>query len=787
MIATIVFLCTILSAENFEADYKKALSLSLEFYDAQGAGERNESWRRATWRKTSTLNDGSDVEVDLSGGWFDAGDHVKFGLPMSYSASMLNWGYLEYGDGYRLANEEEYFKQNLKFVLDYFLKAYNDNGSDDISDDVFYYQVGDGGADHGFWGPPELMTMARPTFKCDKDSKCTEVTAGTSASLASGYLVFKDSHSTYANTLLAQAKKLYNFAETYQGNNGYTAANGFYRSFSGYWDELAWGAIWLYKATNDESYLQKAKTYVQKSGDAIYWGQNWDNVSNGVYLILAKLGDSGAETKIETHLNYWLSGVTSTPAGLAHLSEWGSLRYASTTAFIAFIYSDFINDMDKKLKYREFGIKQMNYILGNNPTKFSYLIGYGLEFPLNPHHRASHNSTTNNIGLPTQNIYTLNGALVGGPKIASDFDYVDDRDDYYRNEVATDYNAGFTGAIAKMVLLNPTSDEVIEENTTTPTPETEENQTKPTPSDEIGIMSIFRQKIKEWNDGYCEEVAIQNSTSQPQSWEIDLEVSENIYSFKDVNITRIDNNWIAKGLFYNEIVQPNGKIVFSFCAGTEPTEEETDNEQPDSLNTIEEPTVETSENLEIIRVKTSDWDKGFCETVKIYNKGSSSINWNIQIEIQGSIYDLWNANYTQNFMNLTAWGVSWNKTIEANQNSEFGFCANKTIETLIQKEEIEEKVEQTTTDSIDENQGDLEVLRIKQNDWGSGYCEDVIIKNSSSMDKVWEIKLDFEGTIYNSWNTTYKIENNQMTATGVGYNSIVKANNQVSFGFCANR
>jgi len=35
------------------------------------------------------LDDGKDAGIDLTGGWYDAGDHVKFNLPMSYSAAML--------------------------------------------------------------------------------------------------------------------------------------------------------------------------------------------------------------------------------------------------------------------------------------------------------------------------------------------------------------------------------------------------------------------------------------------------------------------------------------------------------------------------------------------------------------------------------------------------------------------------------------------------------------------------------------------------------------------------
>lgn len=40
--------------------------------------------------------------------------------------------------------------------------------------------------------------------------------------------------------------------------------------------------------------------------------------------------------------------------------------------------------------------------------------------------------------------------MVAGPKSPNDFDWQDDRSDYIGNEVALDYNAGFTGALAHM-------------------------------------------------------------------------------------------------------------------------------------------------------------------------------------------------------------------------------------------------------------------------------------------------------------------------------------------------
>jgi hypothetical protein len=441
------------SGEFGVQNYQKVLPMALQFYEAQrGPGP----FPRVTWRKPAVQDDGKDVGRDLSKGWFDAGDHVKFNLPMSYSATMLAWSMLEFPEGYQFANSLEYGKEQVKYALDYFLNCYNGGQNPDSpADDVVYYQVGDPHKDHAFWGPPELMTMERPTYSCDANNRCTEVSAGMAAALASGSLLFRATDPQYAQKLLDTAKKIYKFAETYQGNNGYTGANGFYSSYSGYNDELAWGAVWLYKATGDPTYLKKAENYIKNAQSSIYWAQNWDNVSIGTYLLLYQITrNPDYKAKLDQHMDYWLHKIPTTEGGLAFLSQWGSLRYASTTAYIALVYAKSLPLTDpNRQSYVDFAKREIDYILGDNPRHSSYVVGYGQNYPINPHHRASHDSHTNNIDDPVNNHYLLVGALVGGPKSANDFDYKDDRHDYVANEVATDYNAGFTGALAGLIQL----------------------------------------------------------------------------------------------------------------------------------------------------------------------------------------------------------------------------------------------------------------------------------------------------------------------------------------------
>ncbi|GAA3415805.1 hypothetical protein GCM10018952_41670 [Streptosporangium vulgare] len=116
---------------------------------------------------------------------------------------------------------------------------------------------------------------------------------------------------------------------------------------------------------------------------------------------------------------------------------------------MALVHSDSITDATRKARYHDFAVRQINYALGDNPRNSSYMIGFGANPPRNPHHRTAHGSWTDQMTNPVETRHTLYGALVGGPPDPDD-KYTDKRDDYVMNEVATDYNAGFTSALARL-------------------------------------------------------------------------------------------------------------------------------------------------------------------------------------------------------------------------------------------------------------------------------------------------------------------------------------------------
>lgn len=441
----------------FDADdYSDALGLSMNFYYAQYSGDLPDD-HPISWRGDSALSDGADVGRDLTGGWYDAGDHVKFGLPMAYTATTLAWGAANYKAGYEAAGAHDDVVAHLNWVNDYLLRCYDDGGTVDLSDDVFYAQVGDAHLDHAFWGAPEEMTMERPAFAVTADNPGTEVTAEAAAAMAASSMVLREAgQAEQADELIAQAKKLFEFSEAYQGvySDAVPEADDFYHSWTGYQDELAWSASWLYEATGDRDYLAKAETAYDPNG--IHWAFTWDDKSMGTAVRLAHLtGDKRYFEDLERHMNHWEYVVERTPGtetneGLGWLHSWGSNRYAANTAFVALNYASLLDaggDTGRAEELRAFAADQIDYMLGDNPDDFSFVVGFGDNYALRPHHRGATGSVE--IGSSDPNEHILRGALVGGPDKTGA--YQDVRDDYIANEVAVDYNAGLSGALAALI------------------------------------------------------------------------------------------------------------------------------------------------------------------------------------------------------------------------------------------------------------------------------------------------------------------------------------------------
>jgi|GEM_PF-1741584 len=427
--------------------YGEALQKNFLFFEANRSGALPAD-NRLEWRSDSTTADGSDVGRDLSGGYFDAGDHIKFIQPMAFSSTMLAWSGADYKEAYARSGQLDELLEAVKWGTDWFLKAHETDGAGKT--ERLWVQVGDK-TDHYHWVSPEEIAnkTARPSFSIDRSRPGSDAAAGTASALASAAVLFRGTDDAYADELVKNAEALYEFAETYRGkySDSVPQASPFYTSWSGYGDELALGGAWLYRATGDSKYLSKAENYFKSEiGNLGDWTYAADDHSYGAATLLAKeSNDPYFKNQTKGWLDTWANGggnVNYTSGGFAHRARWASVPLNQSAAFSAEWYNDHV---EANSSYSNFANKQVDYVLGDNPAGFSYVVGFGDNYAKRTHHRGSAGSAPLD-GSSRENDNLLYGAVVGGPGEVDDFSHNDRRDDWITNEVGTGYNAPFAAA-----------------------------------------------------------------------------------------------------------------------------------------------------------------------------------------------------------------------------------------------------------------------------------------------------------------------------------------------------
>ena len=138
----LVFLASlILGITSKSQDYGRHIELSLLFYECQRSGPLPKN-NRIFWRHDSMVDAGADVGLDLTGGYYDAGDNVKFNFPQAAALTLIAWSGIEFADGYKKAGQWDQLLEMVKWGTDYFVKCHS-------AKNELYVQVGDGMIDHG--------------------------------------------------------------------------------------------------------------------------------------------------------------------------------------------------------------------------------------------------------------------------------------------------------------------------------------------------------------------------------------------------------------------------------------------------------------------------------------------------------------------------------------------------------------------------------------------------------------------------------------------------------------
>lgn len=552
--------------------YGDALKLSLYFYDANQCGAEVDdnclTWRgnchtydaeaslsnaqglsSASMAAIKEQNGGSDT-VDVSGGYHDAGDHLKFSNTMGYSCTNLAWSYFENPKAYIETKSEDHLMCILKEMCDYFMKVtYLDDNNEVIA---FCYMVG-GDEDHSSWTAPETQTMNRPTYWADASHPSVDASGHMAAALAASSLAFADKNAEYASECLKYANALQQFTAKYPSAS-YDGIGSYY-SCGNTEDKVAWSELWCTIANNGGT-LPSSYTPAYTVSNGIYngsiydyWVYSWDKVWGGYSALLYsmdpdKYSSHGQELVFD--MNQLVNDLSQAyyPVG----GGWGASRYNCAWQMYALTYAKY-SGQDT---YNSYAQKQMDYILGSNPASRSYLLGYGDTYPVHIHHRAAN---------PNQDtaIYTLYGALVGGPTDANG-SYDDNTNSYSCTEPALDYNGCFALAIAGLYSVYggtttavdeiiATADEIkgdfvfdygasdvppivsdttTAEQTTTTTEETTTENIIIEPADyldgpsdiklgdtiDVVLKTVFQSTVAEWNSSDPSVIEIVSSDSQ---------------------------------------------------------------------------------------------------------------------------------------------------------------------------------------------------------------------------------------------------------------------------------
>ncbi|WP_341939173.1 glycoside hydrolase family 9 protein [Marinimicrobium sp. C2-29] len=400
----------------------------------------------------SSAEDGSrsaDDEISAPRGWYDAGDFGKYVVNSGISTYTLLAAYEHFPDYYaaRDVNIPESGDQwpdildealwNLAWMLD--------------------MQDEDGGVYHKL----TTLNFAGAVMPHEADAQRYVIGKGTSATLnfaavmAQGSRIWKGlGEDELAAQMLSAAESAWSWAEA-NPNEAFTnpddVSTGEYGG-NNIPSNFAWAAAELYITTNDDSYYE---AFEQRGIDI--WVPGWTDSRGLAWMSLAFHRDSltGAAdlTQINNRItgladslaNSWSSSAYRVPMGTGDF-YWGSNSNALNRAMMLLQGYRLSGDED----HRDAAQSLLDYILGRNPTGYSYVTGYGDKTPMDPHHRASY---ADEVEAPVP------GFVVGGPNTDYPADcenqgndypagddaiakaYLDDWCSYSTNEVTINWNA----------------------------------------------------------------------------------------------------------------------------------------------------------------------------------------------------------------------------------------------------------------------------------------------------------------------------------------------------------
>ncbi|MEK1926803.1 MAG: glycoside hydrolase family 9 protein [Rhizobium giardinii] len=410
-----------------------------------------------------------DFTLDVSGGWYDAGDQGKYVVNGGIAAAQLLGTFergLIYGKG-----ASPVISDSLSRIPE------NGNGIPDILDEARWeleflmkMTVPDGHPlagmahhkvhDTKWTGVPMLPHLDPEERALHRPS--TAATLDLAAAAAQGARLFAPYDAAFAEKLLAAAKKAWLAAAAnpvlYAPRSDGLQGGGDYDD-TDIADETYWAAAELYLTTGEAEYLSDLKTSVYWAGPVFpaIGAFNWRSVAGLGRLDLALYGDMLPEEdramirgSVVAAAKSFLGLQKKEPFGHIYRPannryDWGSNQLILQNMIVVSAGYDLTGEKRFLDGVRE----SMDYIFGRNAMNMSYVTGYGSVFAKNQHSRWYAHQVDDTLPNPPV------GTLAGGPNstlvddvskarlkgCAPQICYVDDIMAWGANEMAINWNA----------------------------------------------------------------------------------------------------------------------------------------------------------------------------------------------------------------------------------------------------------------------------------------------------------------------------------------------------------
>lgn len=352
------------------------------YYQRQGI-ELEEKYAQGYPREDKTPQDdeaifasGKKDPIDASKGWYDAGDFGKYVNAGATGISDLFWAY-------------EMFP--AQFIDDQLNIPESGNGVPDILDEVRWelewmlkMQDSESG---GFYPRVQSDDDENVTSRIimDQNGCTTDDTACAAGTLAHAYLIYKDYDASFANQCLDAAKSAWSFLEN--NPNNIISPPGPYNVSDDSGDRL-WAAASLYRATGEEVYhtyfKENYKFFANKFEDPDSYAHTWGDMWLTAFLSYLKAENKDAEVEswIETEFGIWLDNILTryenNPWNNAIVPGnyfWGINMQVMNVPMDAIIGSKLLGKYSDRVSKFSFG--SLNWLLGTNPLRFSFVSGYG--------------------------------------------------------------------------------------------------------------------------------------------------------------------------------------------------------------------------------------------------------------------------------------------------------------------------------------------------------------------------------------------------------------------------